>query len=44
MGVATTGIAALRLKRRFIGIEKEQETFIMAKGRIDLELSGVGSH
>ncbi len=44
MGVATTGIAALRLKRRFIGIEKEQETFILAKGRIDLELSGVGSN
>ena len=44
MGAATTGIAALRLKRRFIGIEKEQETFILAKGRIDLELSSIGSN
>ncbi|MDP9286795.1 MAG: DNA modification methylase [Thermoproteota archaeon] len=43
-GAATTGIAALRLKRRFIGIEKEQETFILAKGRIDLELSFIGSN
>ncbi len=44
MGAATTGIAALRLKRRFIGIEKEQETFILAKGRIDLELSSISSN
>jgi ParB-like chromosome segregation protein Spo0J len=44
MGAATTGIAALRLKRRFIGIEKEPETFILAKGRIDLELSSIGSN
>jgi DNA modification methylase len=44
MGAATTGIAALRLKRRFIGIEKEQETFILAKGRIDLELSSIRSN
>jgi 16S rRNA G966 N2-methylase RsmD len=44
MGAATTGIAALRLKRRFIGIEKDQETFILAKGRIDLELSSIGSN
>jgi DNA modification methylase len=43
MGIATTGIAALRQKRRFIGVEKEQEIFIMAKARIDLELSGIGS-
>jgi ParB-like chromosome segregation protein Spo0J len=44
MGAATTGIAALRLKRRFFGIEKEQETFTLAKGRIDLELSSIGSN
>lgn len=44
MGAATTGIAALRLKRRFIGIEKEPETFILAKGRIDLELSSICSN
>jgi len=31
------------LKRQYIGIEKEHDHFIMAKGRIDLELSGVGS-
>jgi DNA modification methylase len=41
MGLATTGIAALRLKRGYIGIEKEHDHFIMAKGRIDLELSAI---
>lgn len=44
MRIATTGIAALRLNRRFIGVEKEQESFIIAKGRIDQVLSGVGSN
>ncbi len=44
MGRATTAIAALRLKRRFIGIEKEQDTFIVAKGRVDLEISYIGSN
>jgi DNA modification methylase len=43
MGLATTGIAALRLKRGYIGIEKDHDHFIMAKARINLELSGVGS-
>ena len=33
MGSGTTGIAALNLKRRFIGIEKEQEKFLIAKSR-----------
>ncbi|MDQ6863929.1 MAG: ParB N-terminal domain-containing protein [Thermoproteota archaeon] len=43
MGTGTTGITALRQNRRFIGVEKEQGTFELAKGRIDLELSNVGS-
>ena len=43
MGTGTTGITALRQNRRFIGVEKEQRTFELAKGRIDLELSNVGS-
>ena len=33
MGSGTTGIAALNLKRRFMGIEKEQEKFLIAKAR-----------
>ena len=35
MGSGTTGIAALNLKRKFIGIEKEQEKFLIAKTRFD---------
>ena len=35
MGSGTTGVAALNLKRRFIGIEKEQEKFLIAKARFD---------
>jgi DNA modification methylase/ParB-like chromosome segregation protein Spo0J len=34
MGSGTTGIAALKLKRRFIGIEKEQEEFKIAESRL----------
>ena len=34
MGSGTTGIAALNLERRFIGIEKDEKTFEMAKARI----------
>ena len=33
MGLGTTGIAALNLKRRFIGIEIDHETFLIAKSR-----------
>lgn len=35
MGSGTTGIAALNLKRRFIGIELEEETFRLAYTRIN---------
>ena len=34
MGSGTTGVSALRLGRDFIGIEKDKETFKIAKGRI----------
>ena len=34
MGTGTTGVAALKLKRKFIGIEKDNETFEIAKSRI----------
>jgi ParB-like chromosome segregation protein Spo0J len=34
MGSGTTGLAALNLKRKFIGIEQNQETFEIAKTRI----------
>ena len=34
MGSGTTGLAALKLKRKFIGIEKDNETFEIAKSRI----------
>ena len=35
MGSGTTGIAALRQKRKFIGIEKEPEQFQIAKKRLE---------
>ena len=35
MGSGTTGIAALKLNRKFIGIEKNQETFKIASIRIN---------
>src|SRR5215217_6316759 len=35
MGSGTTGISALTLKRKFIGIEKEQEKFLIAKTRFN---------
>jgi DNA modification methylase len=35
MGSGTTGISALDLKRRFIGIELEEETFKLAAARIN---------
>ena len=34
MGTGTTGLAALNLKRKFIGIEQNQDTFEIAKLRI----------
>ena len=34
MGTGTTGLAALNLRRKFIGIEKNVETFEIAKVRI----------
>ena len=33
-GTGTTGIAALKLNRKFIGIEKDKETFEMARAQI----------
>jgi 16S rRNA G966 N2-methylase RsmD len=35
MGSGTTGIAVLKLNRKFIGIEKDNETFEIAKSRIN---------
>jgi DNA modification methylase len=35
MGTGTTGIAALKLKRQFLGIEKDVETFEDAKRNIN---------
>jgi DNA modification methylase len=34
MGTGATGIAALKLKRQFLGIEKDMETFELAKRNI----------
>jgi DNA modification methylase len=34
MGTGTTGIAALNLNRKFIGIEQDKETFDIAKAKI----------
>ena len=35
MGSGTTGIAAINLNRKFIGLEKEEEKFIIAKYRLE---------
>jgi DNA modification methylase len=43
MGAARTGIVALRLKWRFIGSEKDKDTFALAKATIDRELSYIDS-
>jgi DNA modification methylase len=40
MGSGTTGIAALNLNRRFIGIENDSKTFEMARIRIMRYLKG----
>lgn len=37
MGSGTTGVAALRLGRRFVGIEREAEYYEIAKRRIEAE-------
>lgn len=34
MGSGTTGIAALKLNRKFIGVEIDQDTFNIAKNQI----------
>lgn len=39
MGVGSTGVAALNLNRRFIGVELDEEYFGAAKKRIETELS-----
>ena len=39
MGSGTTGIATLKLKHKFIGTEKELQTFEIAKARIGKFLS-----
>jgi len=38
MGSGTTGVAALRLNRKFIGIEKDENYFKLAEKRISEEL------
>jgi DNA modification methylase len=35
MGSGTTGAASLRLGRRFIGIEKDEQSFATCKARLD---------
>ena len=44
MGVGSTGVAALNLDRRFIGIELEGEYFKAAKKRIDSALEDNNSN
>ena len=39
MGVGSTGVAALELNRKFIGVEIDKEYFMAAKKRIDEKLS-----
>ena len=38
MGTGTTGITALKLNRKFIGIEKDSKTFEIAKSRICVKI------
>jgi DNA modification methylase len=38
MGTGTTGIAALKLKRQFLGMEKDAETFGDAKRNISKKI------
>jgi len=39
MGSGTTGVACVRTDRKFIGIEKEERYFNIARARIEAELS-----
>lgn len=41
MGVGSTGVAALELDRRFIGVELEKEYYDAAKERIDSTVSSI---
>lgn len=43
MGSGTTGIACLRTKRKFIGIEKEEKYFLIAEDRIRKEQERIDS-
>jgi site-specific DNA-methyltransferase (adenine-specific) len=40
MGSGTTGVACVRAKRNFIGIEKDENYFKIAKSRIESEMNG----
>lgn len=40
MGVGSTGVAAIELGRRFIGVELDKNYFLAAKNRLDKTLSG----
>jgi hypothetical protein len=42
MGIGTTGIAALKLNRKFIGVEINQDTFNIAKNQISLQIARQG--
>ena len=35
MGIGTTGIASLKLNRKFIGIEKNQNFFLIAQTKLE---------
>ena len=39
MGIGTTGIAALKLNRKFIGIEKDQNFFLIAQTKLEKFIS-----
>jgi DNA modification methylase len=39
MGTGTTAIAAIKLKRRFVGIEKNADTLAIARHRISTGIS-----
>ena len=39
-GSGTTGVAALRLGRRYVGIERDPEWLALARARLDAESDG----